>query len=119
MAGEDGTVRPEFVWAALDCPAAFACELAGSAIVLARLTGRIDKPIHAGEPHVVTAWHIAHDGRKHHSACAISTPESEPLALSRAFWIELKDPNVFGVAARSNESGNRRTPREQALDQTK
>jgi len=81
-----------------------ACELAGSPIVLARLTGRIDKPIHAGQPHVVTAWHIADDGRKHHAACAISTPEGDPLALSRALWIELKDPNVFGVAARSNQS---------------
>jgi len=104
LAGKDGTVRSEFVWAALDCPTAFACEPTGPTIVLARLTGRIDKPIHADEPHVVSAWHIARDGRKHHSACAISTPEGEPLALSQALWIELKNPTVFGVAARSDES---------------
>jgi len=28
LAGEDGTIRSEFVWAALDCPTAFACKLA-------------------------------------------------------------------------------------------
>jgi hypothetical protein len=103
LAGEDGAVRSEFVWAALDCPTAFACDLTSPPIVLARLTGRIDKPIHAGEQHVVTAWHIAQDGRKHHSACAISTPEGDLLALSQALWIELKDPSGFGVAKRSSD----------------
>ena len=103
LAGEDGAVRSEFVWAALDCPTAFACALNGPPIVLARLTGRIDNPIHAGKQHVVTAWQIAQDGRKHHSACAISTAEGEPLALSQALWIELNDPSVFGVASRSSD----------------
>jgi hypothetical protein len=34
-----GKVRPEFAWAALDCPTAFACDPDGTPIVLARLTG--------------------------------------------------------------------------------
>jgi hypothetical protein len=99
LADENGVVRPEFVWAALDCPTAFACDLTGPPIVLARLTGRIDGPLHAGEQHVVTAWHIGRDGRKHNAACTISTPEGEVLARSRALWIELNDPAVFGAAA--------------------
>ena len=101
LAGENGAVRPEFVWAALDCPTAFACDLTGPPIVLARLTGRIDKPIRAGEQHIITAWRIGQDGRKHHSGCVISTPDGETLALAQALWIELKDPSVFGVAGRS------------------
>jgi hypothetical protein len=98
LADEDGAVRPEFVWAALDCPTAFACDLTGPPIVLARLTGRIHRALSADAPHVVTAWHVARDGRKHHSACAISTPGGEVLAVSQALWIELKDPSVFGAA---------------------
>jgi hypothetical protein len=99
LADQDGAVRAEFVWAALDCPTAFANDLNGPPIVLARLTGRIDKPINAGDQHVVMAWHIAREGRKHHSACAISTPDGELLALSKALWIELNDPSVFGAAS--------------------
>jgi hypothetical protein len=97
LAGDDGHVRPEFVWAALDCPTAFACDMS-SPIVLARLTGRIDRPIPSGEPHVITAWHLGRDGRKHHGACAIASLEGEVLAMSHALWIQLKDPSAFRVA---------------------
>jgi hypothetical protein len=98
LADENGRVRTEFVWAALDCPTAFACDLTGPPIVLARLTDRIDKALHDGEQHIVTAWHIGREGRKQHSACTISTPDREVLARSQALWIELKDPTVFGAA---------------------
>ena len=97
LADRQGHVRPEFVWAALDCPTAFAWEQIPP-IVLARLTARIDGDIRAGEPHVVSAWRIERDGRKHHSACAIATREGEVLAAARALWIELKDPSAFGAA---------------------
>jgi hypothetical protein len=100
LAGENGDVLAEFVWAALDCPTAFACDMS-SPIVLARLTGRIDRGIRAGEPHVITAWHLGRDGRKHHGACAIATADGEVLALSRALWIQLKDPSAFRVAQAS------------------
>jgi hypothetical protein len=100
LAGEDGAVRPEFVWAALDCPTAFACDMS-SPIVLARLTGRIDRPIRSGEPHVITAWHVGRDGRKHHGACAIATVDGEVLAMSQALWIQPKDPGAFNVAQAS------------------
>jgi hypothetical protein len=57
------------------------------------------KTLQTGEQHIVTAWHISRDGRKQHAAYTISTPEGEVLARSRALWIELKDPTVFGAAA--------------------
>lgn len=109
LADENGLVRTEFVWAALDCPTAFACDLTGRPIVLARLTGRIDKPLHAGEQHIITAWHIGRDGRKQHSACTISTPDGEVLARSQALWIELKDPTSFGAATSRPGSTTRTT----------
>jgi hypothetical protein len=40
----DDTVGPEFVWAALDCPGAYATGAAGrAALVLGRLTARVDR----------------------------------------------------------------------------
>jgi hypothetical protein len=100
LADANGIVRPEIVWAALDCPTAFACDLSGPPIALARLRGRIDQPIPAGDGLVVTAWALGREGRQHHSACAISNAGGELLALSRALWIELKDPATFGAANR-------------------
>ena len=94
LADEHGNVRPEFVWAALDCPTAFTWEQ-DPPIVLARLSARIDQAVRTGEPHVISAWRVERDGRKHHSACAISTPGGDVLAVAQALWIELKDPSSF------------------------
>ena len=89
-AGGDGYVRPEFVWAVLDCPTYFALyakdpELPGS--VLGRLTARLDAPIRAGEEHVVIAWPIERDGRKHHAGSAVLSAAGETLAVAQALLI--------------------------------
>lgn len=85
-----GSVLSEFAWAVLDCPTYFALyadtELPLS--VLARLTARIDAPIAAGQEHVVMAWPIDVDGRKHHAGSAILAPDGEVLAVGRALLIE-------------------------------
>jgi hypothetical protein len=104
LADDDRMVRPEFVWAALDCPTAFACDFDGP-IVLARLTARIDRALRAGDSYVVMAWPLGRDGRKHHAACAVHTPAGEVLAMSRALWIEPKDPSLFGAAGATRDPG--------------
>ncbi len=85
-----GTVRPEFVWAALDCPTFFAAymgqELPMS--VLGRITARIDAPVRAGEEHVVMAWPLEVDGRKRTAGAAVLSTAGEPLAVARALIIE-------------------------------
>jgi len=89
-ADADGRVRPEFVWAALDCPTYFAQygrgELAMS--FLARLAARIDAPVPAGEEHVVIAWPLEVDGRKRHAGSAVLSADGETLALARALMVE-------------------------------
>lgn len=107
LADENGLVRTEFVWAALDCPTGWACERAGYPIVLGQLTGRIERPLHAGEQHIVTAWRVSRDGRKQHSGCTISTCDGELLARSQALWIELKDPTALGATASRPGSATR------------
>lgn len=89
-ADADGKVRPEFIWAVLDCPTFFAAYIDQDLPIsfLARLTARIDAPVAAGEEHVVIAWPIEADGRKSHAGSAVLSAEGEVLARARALLIE-------------------------------
>jgi hypothetical protein len=98
FAGEDGTVAPLFVWAALDCPSgAPAVPTGAPASVLGRLTGRLLAPVRPERTHTVVAWEIGHDGRKHRGGAAIHGPDGELCACSEGLWIELRDPTTMGA----------------------
>jgi len=88
-ADDSGNVRPEFVWAALDCPTYFGLyfdrELPMS--FLGRFTARIDRPVAAGDEHVVMAWPIELDGRKHHAGAAVLSSDGTVLAAAHALLI--------------------------------
>jgi hypothetical protein len=88
----DGWVRPECVWAALDCPtsAPVANFGEGPPMVLARLTARLGCPVEIGEAHALVSWPLAVEGRKRHAACALFDSEGRLLCASRALWIELR-----------------------------
>lgn len=84
-------VRPEYVWAALDCPGAYALEWAGrSQMLLGRLRGRIDGLPRPGEECVVVGWPLGRDGRKGYAGTAVFSAAGELLACARATWIEPK-----------------------------
>jgi hypothetical protein len=85
-----GRVLPEFIWAVLDCPTYFAVYTGGEQpmSVLGRLTARIDRPVVAGEEHVVVAWPLETDGRKRHAGAAVLSSGGVPLAVARALMIE-------------------------------
>jgi hypothetical protein len=92
LAGDDGSVRPEFVWAALDCPtsAPVANFGTGPPVVLARLTSWLGCPVPAGEQHSILSWELEREGRKRHSAAALYDSAGRMLCASRALWIELQ-----------------------------
>ena len=78
----------EFVWAAVDCPGAYAVGAEGRGdIVLGRMTARIDRVPDVGEEWVVAAWPLGEDGRKLYAGTALFTPDGELLALARQTWI--------------------------------
>ena len=82
-------VRPEIVWAAIDCPGAYALRGDGRGEpLLARITARIDRLPEEGERCVVVGWPLDADGRKRHAATALYGADGVPLAVSRQLWIE-------------------------------
>jgi hypothetical protein len=91
-ADESGRVRPEVVWAVLDCPTYFAAYLDQAdplpPAVLARLTGRLDAPVPVGEEHVVIAWPLGAEGRKQHAGSAVVSAAGQVLASAEALMIE-------------------------------
>lgn len=88
LAGTDGAVRSEFVWAALDCPSGLAAMLEGRpSMLLGRLSSWLLAPVPAGEPVVCTGWLSGREGRKHFGGSALYTTGGTLLAHSSALWI--------------------------------
>ena len=80
---------PEIVWAAIDCPGAYAVGAAGrGAVVLGRMTARIARVPEVGETCVVASWPLGEDGRKLYAGTALLAEDGELLALARQVWIE-------------------------------
>lgn len=89
LADGSGNVRPEFMWAALDCPGYFA-SLNGQAGLVGELAVHIDRTVRVDEPCVVTAWQMQVAGRKHRTGTALFNADGERCALGVATWIALK-----------------------------
>ena len=90
LADEDGLVRPEFLWAALDCPGYFAAEEQAGLALLGRMSATIHRPVRAGERLIVTGWPIESEGRKHRVGSALHDANGELIAAATATWITLK-----------------------------
>ena len=81
-------VAPELVWAAIDCPGAYAVGGPGRGdVVLGRMGAEIRRLPAKGEPCVVVAWPLGEDGRKLFAGTALLTDRGELLARARQTWI--------------------------------
>lgn len=92
-----GFVKPEFLWAAIDCPGSWSVigvegpqGAPSSSMLLGRLTGRLLRSVLIGEECIVIGWPLGHEGRKYHVGSAVFTRAGEPVAYSRGTWIALK-----------------------------
>jgi hypothetical protein len=80
---------PEVVWAAIDCPGAYAVGATGRGeIVLGRMTARVDRVPELGERCAVASWPVGEDGRKLYAGTALLAENGELLALAHQTWIE-------------------------------
>jgi hypothetical protein len=81
-------VSPEVIWAAIDCPGAYAAGDPGRGeVVLGRMTARIDRLPEEGEPCVVAGWPLGEEGRKLFAGTALYGRDGAPLAVARQVWI--------------------------------
>ena len=76
------------VWAAIDCPGAYAVGADGRGeVVLGRMTARVLRVPDTGESCVVAAWPLEEDGRKLLAGTALFAEGGELIALARQIWI--------------------------------
>ena len=92
VADAGGGVRPEMVWAALDCPggiaAAEAVDMApDTAILLGQMTASVRALPAAGDQCLVIAWPGGRDGRKLAAGSALIGPGGVVLAAAETVWL--------------------------------
>ena len=84
-------IAPEVVWAAIDCPGAYAVGGPGRGeVLLGRMAAEIHRLPEEGERCIVAAWPLGEDGRKLYAGTALFSAEGELLALARQTWIAPK-----------------------------
>jgi hypothetical protein len=94
LAGEDGAVAHEFIWAALDCPTGFAgagarhLGMSGTEpILLGRMSARIESRPNPDDHCVIVAWPTGRDGRKLFASSALLSSQGKLLAVAQTIWI--------------------------------
>lgn len=103
LAAADGKVRPEIVWAALDCPSGIAAgESAGlpdgTIALLGRMTASVVARPRPGQECRVVAWPLGRDGRKLAAATALLGPDGAVLATARTLWLTVSRAALRDVA---------------------
>lgn len=90
---------PELVWAAIDCPGAYAIGAEGrGAVVLGRMTARVVRVPEPGETCVVASWPLGEDGRKLFAGTALFAEDGAVLALAKQVWIVPRADAVASAA---------------------
>ena len=83
--GEDGLVRPEILWSALDCPGGFSLPDVDRAL-LGEMNAEILERPPVGEPLIIQAWRTGGKGRKHFAGTALYRPDGTLLAHADTVW---------------------------------
>jgi hypothetical protein len=92
LAGSDGAVPSELLWAALDCPSSFVMYMSGErpevAYVLGRIAARLDRRPPVDTTLVAVSWPLGRDGRKLFAGSALYD-RADLVAIARATWISV------------------------------
>jgi hypothetical protein len=84
----DDVISSKFVWAALDCPGAYAVQSgARGDPVLGRLAARVEHLPRPGERCVVIGWPLGEDGRKLYAGTGLFGEDGRLIGSARATWI--------------------------------
>ena len=84
---------PEIVWAAIDCPGAYAVGAEGRGeTVLGRMAAHVLQVPDVGARCVVLSWPLGEDGRKLFAGTALFAEDGALLAYARQTWIAPRAP---------------------------
>ncbi len=89
----DGFIKPEYAWAALDCPGGWAATRFGRVdrpAVLGRMAARLQPPILAQSAYIVVGWLDGVSGRKLAAGSALYTRDGVMRGFARQTWITLR-----------------------------
>ena len=90
LGDEEGHVRDEYIWCALDCPGAFSVDQnMENPRVLGRLVGEIYRPLRVEERAVILGWPLGFERRKAFAGTAVFNSRGELCAAAKAIWIAL------------------------------
>lgn len=91
LPSQDGVLLPEIIWAALDCPGAWATmrELTSDPVVLGRMAATIVAPVALGSTLVSYGWQMGAEGRKAYAGTAIADTRGRTVAYAKQVWIAL------------------------------
>ena len=92
LVDDRGAVRPEFLWAALDCPsgwAAIAADGTGVPMLLGELAARLLGGVRAGERCLVMGWALGGAGRKRLAGAALLGDDGTVRAVAHTTWIAI------------------------------
>ena len=91
LADADGAVCSEFLWAALDCPGAFAFPAPEKGVVLlGEMAGQLTAPVAAGEACIVIGWPLGKKSRLHFAGTALFDSKGRCCARARSTWVEVE-----------------------------
>jgi len=90
LSDNEGYVKNEFIWSALDCPGGIITLEQSNKILLGRMTAQIKHQISIGEKCIVIGWLKKQEGRKFFSGTAIYSEKKELCAVASAVWIDTK-----------------------------
>ena len=91
LSDEQGYIKDEFIWSALDCPSGWAIITEKMRfIMLGRLVVEIDGSVKSNTEFIVIGWKLSEEGRKIYAGTALYSVEGQLLAKGKATWIEFR-----------------------------
>jgi hypothetical protein len=88
-------VATEFLWAALDCPGAFAFpQPEGKVVLLGEMQVQLTGDVRVGESCVLASWFIEQSGRKYFTGSALYNAAGDCCGVAMGIWIAIEPDAV-------------------------
>lgn len=92
LATRNDVIDEEYLWAALDCPGAWALFNEGAGpLILGTLCAEIRGNLHPEEQVVVMAWALGREGRRLQVGSALYSEQGHLVGLAQGTWVELTE----------------------------